>query len=157
VFAVLRNNPVCSSGNYVLCDGEWRIADAELTPEGFEVLEDGGAGYLTHANHYLCGAHACAANYAVSVPDSFPRQERIRELVAGKFGSLTVDDFQQFLADHSGHPTSICRHPHRGPDHPSVSARGRTVASLIAEPAAGCLHVSRGNPCTEPYVTYEVA
>jgi isopenicillin-N N-acyltransferase like protein len=69
---------------------------------------------------------------------------------------VTVEDLKRFLADHEGQPPSICRHPHDGPEHPSVSARGRTIASLIAEPAAGRLHVSRGNPCQAAYATYRL-
>ena len=154
VLALLRRVPACSSGNYVLCDGAGRIADVELTPDGFALLEDQGEGFLAHSNHFLCGPYACAATDAACVPDSFPRLTRMRELLAGRFGRLTVEDLKRFLADHEGQPTSICRHPHDGPDHPSVSARGRTTASLIAEPAAGRLHVSRGNPCQVAYATY---
>ena len=73
--------PVCSSGNYVVCDGAGNVADIELTPEGFEVIEDRGDGYITHTNHFLCGRQACRANHQVSVPDSFPRLDRIRQLV----------------------------------------------------------------------------
>src|SRR5262249_19342036 len=148
--------PVCSSGNYVLCDGKGRIADVELTPEGYALLEDQGEGFIAHSNHFVCGPYACAANDAVSVPDSFPRLARMRELLAARFGHLTVEDLKRFLSDHAGAPTSICRHSHDGPDHPSVSARGRTTASLIAEPAAGRLHVSRGNPCQAAYRTYDL-
>jgi isopenicillin-N N-acyltransferase-like protein len=155
VLDLLRRTPVCSSGNYVLCD-EGRIADVELTPEGPELYQGGGRGFLAHANHFLCGRHACAANHAASVPDSFPRQERVMELIATCFGRITVGHMQRILADHAGQPTSICRHPHAGPDHPSVSARGRTGASLIAEPAAGLLHVARGNPCEVGYTTYRL-
>jgi isopenicillin-N N-acyltransferase-like protein len=155
VLELFRQSPVCSSGNYVLCD-RGRIADVELTPEGFEVMEDTGAGFITHTNHFLCGDHACQANFSASLPDSFPRLDQIRQLVGGKFGSITVADMKSFLADHSGQPTSICRHSHDGPDHPSVSARGRTVASLIAEPAVGRLHVARGNPCQAEYVSYNL-
>src|SRR5262249_22788456 len=36
VLGLLRRVVVCSSGNYVLCDGEGNITDVELTPEGFE-------------------------------------------------------------------------------------------------------------------------
>src|SRR5262249_6555714 len=136
VLDLLGRVPVCSSGNYVLCDGEGRIADVELTPEGFGVIEDTGEGFLAHTNHFLCGPHACPDNDAASVPDSFPRLQRIRDLIRSRFGSITVADMKEILADHQGWPTSLCRHPHAGPDHPSVSARGRTVASLIAEPAA---------------------
>lgn len=153
---LLRRAPVCSSGNYVLCDGQGNIADVELTPEGFEVIHDDGAGFIGHSNHFVCGAHACEANFKASVPDSFPRLERIRSLIAERFGAITVEDMKRMLADHSGAPTSICRHPHDGPDHPSVSARGRTVASMIAEPACGRFHVSRGNPCDTSYVTYQI-
>lgn len=156
VCGLLRETPACSSGNYVLCDGSGRIADIELTPDGFALLEDQGDGFIAHSNHFLCQPHACAANNAVSVPDSFPRLERMRRLLAERFGNLTVDDMKRFLADHDGQPTSICRHPHSGPDHPSVSARGKTVASLIAEPATGTLHVSRGNPCLGEYETYQI-
>jgi isopenicillin-N N-acyltransferase-like protein len=156
VLALLRRVPVCSCGNYVLCDGTRRIADVELTPAGLGLLHDGGEGFLAHSNHFVCGPYACPATDAASVPDSFPRLARMRALLAGHRGRLTVEDLRRFLADHEGHPTSICRHPHGGPDHPSVSARGRTIASLIAEPAAGRLHVSRGNPCQAAYATYSL-
>jgi isopenicillin-N N-acyltransferase-like protein len=156
VCRLLEQVPVCSSGNYVLCDGEGQIADAELTPNGFALLPEAGAGFLVHSNHFLCGPYACPATDAAGVPDSFPRLRRIRELVAGKFGGLTVEALKLILSDHDGYPTSICRHPHGGPDHPSVSAKGRTTASLIAEPAAGRLHVSCGNPCQNAYATYHL-
>jgi len=156
ILDLLRRIPVCSSGNYVVCDGGEQIADVELTPTGFAVIRDEGDGFVSHTNHFLCSPYACPANHETSVADSFPRLERMRNLVAGRFGTLTVADFQTFLGDHEGQPTSICRHPHDGPDHPSVSARGRTVASLIAEPGAGRLHVSRGNPCHAGYATYQL-
>jgi isopenicillin-N N-acyltransferase-like protein len=154
--ALLDRVPVCSSGNYVVCDGDGMIADIELTPEGYHLFEGDGRGFLAHANHFLCAAHATPANHQASLPDSFVRQERITALLASKEGRVTVEDMKRFLADHHGQPTSICRHPHDGPDHPSVTARGRTTASLIAEPAAGRMHVCRGNPCAGAYQTYEL-
>lgn len=156
VLDLLKKTPVCSHGNYVLCDGSGRIADIELTNEGFSVTEDQGAGFLAHANHFLFGVHACQANHEASLPDSFVRQGRMEDLIASKFGSITVDDMQTFLADHQGQPTSICRHPNEGPDHPSVSRHGRTVASMIAEPATGKFHVARGNPCSVGYQSYQL-
>ena len=154
VLGLLRRVPVCSSGNYVLSDGAGGIADVELTPEGFALLEDQGEGFIAHSNHFVCGRFACPATDRASVPDTFPRLTRMRELLGARFSHLTVEDLKRALADHEGYPTSICRHPHSGPDHPSVSARGRTTASLIAEPGLGCLHVSRGNPCQSIYATY---
>jgi len=156
VLELLRRVPVCFSGNYVLCDGAGRIADVELTPDGFALMEYQREGFLAHSNHFVCGPYACPETDRASVPDSFPRFTRMHELLASRAGRLTVEDLWHFLADHEGHPTSICRHPHDGPDHPSVSARGRTTASLIAEPASGLLHVCRGNPCQSSYETYRL-
>jgi hypothetical protein len=32
----------------------------------------------------------------------------------------------------------------------------KTIASIIADPDQGRLHVARGNPCENPYVAYAV-
>jgi hypothetical protein len=52
----------------------------------------------------------------------------------------------QMLADHDGYPASICRH------EPSFA----TIASLVAEPDHGRLHVAAGNPCQHAAVTYQL-
>jgi isopenicillin-N N-acyltransferase-like protein len=153
---LLQSVPVCSNGNYVLCDGAGQIADVELTSAGPHEIDDGGAGFIAHSNHFLCAPHACRENFNKGLADSFPRLERMRQLIAGKFGTIALDDVRGFLSDHAGHPVSICRHPHDGPDHAMLESAGKTAASLIAEPAKGLLHVSRGNPCTEPFTTYRM-
>lgn len=154
VLDVLHQHPVCSSGNYVLCDGGGNILDVELTPNGPEVIADNDRGFLAHANHFLCSAYACPENFAQSLPDSFPRQKRIEDLIQAKLGRITVADMQEMLRDHSGHPTSICRHPHEGAGDLILPNTGKTVAAIIAEPEAGKLHIARGNPCENPFVTY---
>lgn len=153
---LLNDVPVCSNGNYVLCDGTGEIADIELTSEGPHDLADGGLGAIAHSNHYLCAPHACADNFSRSLPDSFPRLRRMQELLHSRLGRLTVDDLKCFLSDHDGHPTSICRHPHTGAEDPMLPSSGRTVASLIAEPDHGRLHLARGNPCETAFVTYRL-
>lgn len=154
VQSLLARVSVCSNGNYVLCDGQGAIADVELTSAGPQILSPGPDRFFAHANHYLCPALATADNFAVSLPDSFGRQDRLRELILASAGRLTVDSFKQFLADHSGHPTSICRHPHEGADHPILPCSGRTVAAIVAEPEAGRMHLCPGNPCEQPFVEY---
>ena len=64
---------------------------------------------------------------------------------------------QQFLADHDGHPVSICRHSHDGPSEPMLASSGKTVAALIAGPEQRRLHIARSNPCENPFVTYSLA
>lgn len=156
VRALMQDVPVCSNGNYVLCDGSGQIADAELTPDGPLWLEDSGEGFLVHSNHYLCAPHACEASYEQSIPDSFPRLERIRSLIREQFGSLTVESLQKILSDHDGYPVSICRHPHAGYSDSILPASGRTVAAIIAEPQRGRMHLACGNPCEQPFIEFRL-
>ena len=67
-------------------------------------------------------------------------------LLQSKFGSLSADELKKFLADHSGYPTSICRH----------NGESLTVASLISELDERRFHVAVGNPCQNRYVTYSM-
>lgn len=154
VVALMRELPVCSNGNYVLCDGQGSILDVELTSEGPYLIDDQGAGFIAHSNHYVCTPLACQANFDRSLPDSFPRLTRMQELIRQKFGSITIDDVKSFLQDHAGHPVSICRHPHEGYGDAVLPSSGKTVAALIAEPARGRMHVARGNPCEHPFAEY---
>ena len=155
VLRLMREFKVCSNGNYMLADGSGAILDVELTSDGPFVPELQER-FLVHSNHYLCSEYACDANWQQSLSDSFPRLDRMRVLIDGKFGSITLADMQHFLADHDGHPVSICRHSHAGPAGPMLGPSGKTVAALIAEPEQRRLHVALGNPCENPFVTYSV-
>ncbi len=158
VLELLQRIPVCSHGNYVLCDGAGNILDVELTSTGPLILEDAGRGYLAHSNHFLCAPHNCPENFKVSLPDSFPRLERIQVLIEEIYGAITVADCRRILSDHAGYPVGICRHPQTGQGYGDtiLPPSGRTVAALIAEPMAGRLHVCRGNPCGGEFVTHEI-
>jgi len=154
VVELMHRVPVCSNGNYMLGDAEGTILDVELSSDGPRLLEEDGAGFLAHSNHYVCGEHACAENFQQSLPDSFPRLARMHQLIREKFGSITVEDVRRFLSDHEGAPVGICRHPHEGISPAILPNTGHTVAALIAEPVRGKLHVSCGNPCENPFVEY---
>ncbi|MFN0197602.1 MAG: C45 family autoproteolytic acyltransferase/hydrolase [Planctomycetaceae bacterium] len=156
VVNVMKTVPVCSNGNYMLGDGTGHYADVELTSDGPRRLPNTSAGYLVHSNHYLCTEFACDENFAQSLPDSFPRQSRMEQRIREKWGDITVADVQSFLSDHDNHPIGICRHPHAEGNHPMLGSTGYTVASLIAEPIQGLLHVSDGNPCEHGYTTYKL-
>lgn len=153
---LMQSYPVCSSGNYVLCDGNRSILDVELTTDGPTEITDQGEGFIAHSNHFLCAPHACPENHNVSLPDSFPRLDRIRSLIRQQAGRLNVESMKTILADHDGHPVSICRHPHDGPGDAILPNSGRTIAAMIAEPAHGKLHIASGNPCKTSFVTYEL-
>jgi isopenicillin-N N-acyltransferase-like protein len=144
VVEVLRKLPLASNENFMICDVHGNIVDAEATTAGPEVLRDQGAGYLVHTNHFLSQRYGTPENLKRSLADSAPRQARMDELVRSRYGSIEVDDIKRFLSDHSGYPTSICRH----------GGGMQTVASMISEPARRRMHVALGNPCEHRYVTY---
>ena len=146
---------VCSNGNYMLADGRGAIEDIELTSEGPR-YPGGNPRFQVHTNHFLCQEHACDANWQFSPADSFPRLNRMQKLIGQKFGSISLNDIQGFLSDHDGHPVSICRHSHEGPDSPMLDRKGKTVVALIAEPEDRRFHVAFGNPCENPFVTYRL-
>lgn len=144
VFDLLRKMPLQYNANFVLCDGKGNIADVEATTTGPEILPDRGADYVVHTNHYLCRRYSNPENFKRSMADSFPRLDRMDSLIRSRVGSMEVEDLKRFLSDHSGYPTSICRH----------DSKMCTAASLIAEPARRSMHVALGNPCQHRYVTH---
>ena len=156
VLRLMRAFPVCSNGNYMLADGDGAILDVELTSDGPFVIDDNGAGFLVHSNHYLCAEHACPANFQHSLSDSFPRLDRMRDLIRSRFGAIELADVRGFLSDHDGHPVSICRHPHSQASETMLPNTGKTVAALIAEPQQRRLHVACGNSCENSFVTYSL-
>lgn len=142
--AVFRRARLCSSANYVLADRK-AVVDVESTPDGFAVLptEDD---LVSHGNHFLHPTFQSQEALLPRLPDSARRQPRLRSLLLAKHGALTLDDVKAALADHDGYPVSICRH----------EAGLATIASIIAEPDHGRLHVAAGNPCEQEYVTYSL-
>ncbi|MCP5117847.1 MAG: hypothetical protein GY953_44070 [bacterium] len=146
ILELFERIPLASNGNYVVCDSAGSILDIEATTAGPQLVRDDGAGFLAHTNHFLSPAYAGKEAYLKGWRDTFPRLERMNTLIRGKFGSLTVEDLQSFLSDHSGHPTSICRH----------NGSSRTAAGIIAEPARRRMHVAAGNPCGSEFITYSM-
>src|ERR1051325_6910504 len=55
---LLQDLPVCSNGNYVVCDGNGELADIELTTNGPQEVVDDGLGAIAHSNHFVCGPNA---------------------------------------------------------------------------------------------------
>ena len=128
-------------------------ADIEATPDEVRVLRHDDRGRLVHTNH--CVHPDLVANndkYPSSIyGQSFDRKARAERILNDGAQKTSVDDVKAILSDHDGYPTSICRHPN---DNPS-SGWQRSVVSIIVEPDADRMHVSRGNPCEAPYEVYE--
>ena len=156
VVELLRRTPLWANGNYVVCDGAGAILDIEATTEDPELVSNEGAGFLVHSNHFVSDKYATRENHDRSAADSFPRLQRMQELIRARYGRIRVDDIKQFLRDRVGHPSGICRFAQTtDPDADWVTA-GITVASLIAEPQHRRMHVAVGNQAETPFVTYEM-
>ena len=136
---------VCSSANYVVTDRSGRLCDFELAPHRMAVL-DAEDGVIIHTNHFRSPSLAPEEALLASLPDSAWRQRRMEALLADRHGRITIDDLKRALSDHDHWPTSICRH----------ESEVRTIASIIAEPEQGRLHVAVGNPCSSDFVTYSL-
>jgi isopenicillin-N N-acyltransferase like protein len=145
--AALDRVQLASCGNYMMVDRE-RIVDIETTPDGYVVLPS-GASWLAHANHFRDPGLAADEKLLEGLPDSAPRCRRLDTLMAAQQGTVTLDDAKRWLSDHDGYPTSICRHPTS--DEPTAMM---SMYSVICEPDNGRLHITVGNPCTNPYQTY---
>lgn len=136
--------PRASSRNLILGDAAGAIADVELAVDDARVLRSDD-GVLVHANHFTAAGLEGRDRY---VPESScHRHARMAALIADAPRPLSVAAMQGFFRDHDGYPGSICAHVKPG-------GVGKTVASLISEPAAGRLHAAFGSPCENEYATY---
>jgi isopenicillin-N N-acyltransferase-like protein len=124
-------------------------ADLEVTLDGVRVLRDEGTGRVTHTNHCLHPELACVNEQFPELIQSVPRKRRIDALLGGS-GRVSLDQVKAALRDHDGHPRSICRHT----NDDAGTGFWQTVFSVIIEPAARQMHVTRGAPCKREYETY---
>ena len=154
VLDIFQRVPLASNGNYVLCDGAGTIIDIEANTNGPQIVDDRRRGYIAHTNHYLCPLYGTPENYDKSLADSFPRLERMNAMIDAEKGEVSVERIKRYLSDHSNGAASICRHPRTDDLEAGFEQAGRTVASMISEPAKKRMHVALGNPCDSEYVTY---
>ncbi len=156
VVDIFHRVPLASNGNYVLCDGKGQILDIEANSTGPQILDDHKRGYIAHTNHYLCPLYATQENHKASLADSFPRLDSMNKMIETDVGRVDVERIKSYLSDHSNGEASICRHPRSEDVEKGFETAGRTVASMIAEPAKKRMHVALGNPCDSDYVTYSM-
>lgn len=125
-------------------------ADLEVTIEDVHVLHADDHGRVTHTNHCR---HPALANINANFPEliqSQPRQERIDRLLSA--GTNSIEQLKSILSNHDDHPRSLCRHANSDPG----VGHWQTVFSVIMEPEARRMHLTRGTPCCRPYEVYEL-
>ncbi len=127
-------------------------ADLEVTIDNVHVLRPNDRCVLVHTNHCVHPDLFAINDDFPELIESHPRLARIGNLIANGQPRINIEQMKTALSDHTGHPKSICRHEN---DHPT-NGFWATVFSVIIEPAAGRMHVSRGNPCQSPFEIYEL-
>jgi isopenicillin-N N-acyltransferase-like protein len=159
VVATIGSARRAMSGNAALITPDGPL-DLEITLDSVASLRCGPGGSMAHTNHCV---HKRLVGYNERFADaiygqSFERKERAEALLANAAatsaprGKVSVEDVMTILSDRQGFPTSINRYPNDDP----WTGWQRSVISMIVEPDAGRMHVSRGNPGDNPYELYEL-
>jgi isopenicillin-N N-acyltransferase-like protein len=150
----VRSITRASSGNYVLGSAGGDIVTIETAPGDatnvFPVPADGGA--VVHTNHFLhdiVGGFDLAAH---DMADSYPRLDRMRDMISHHPGPITVPHLMDALADHTNSPLSVCTHPD-GSSHPDE--RWATLAGIVMETDTRSLHLAAGTPCQAEWETID--
>jgi isopenicillin-N N-acyltransferase-like protein len=150
--ALAGKHGLAGSGNFLLSDAQGRSIAVEFNAGGVSVIPAAN-GVATHANH--------PEGHETAPFEQFPDEQRrrdsrrrgqlLRELLEAERGRLTPQKALMCLADHTHYPWGICNHliPERTPPR-------CTTAAVVAEPARGRLHVTRGNPCANWPATHSM-
>ena len=147
----VRHDPRAIPGNVALTTPQGP-ADLEITVDDVHVLRDGSSGMVVHTNHCVHPDLEPINDEFPELIQSHPRKARMEEVLGVADKPVRLDAMKDALRDHEGHPKSICRHPN---DHPT-NGFWMSVFSVIMEPEAGLMYLSRGNPCEQPYELYEM-
>lgn len=137
-------------GYYHLADRDGYMAGIESIHNDFAMLNP-EKGLLLHSNHYLTEGFQDEDTAMMLQPDSYPRLERIRDLMQRHYGHIGVETVMEILADHAGHPDSICRHV-----NPAAPISSATLVSFIMVPAENVLYLTAGPPCEYEYRRYRL-
>ncbi len=127
-------------------------ADLEVTLPGVFVLRGERNGLITHTNHCQHSDLQHINSEFAELIQSHARKSRVDQLTSAEAEPLSIARFKEVLSDHEGYPRSICRHPNNDPS----SGHWRSVFSVIIEVDVPRMHISRGNPCENPYEVYSL-
>jgi isopenicillin-N N-acyltransferase-like protein len=152
--SVLQRGLRSSSANYLIGHRDGIAVDVEGAPGDFSrlFLLFPDAGVLTHTNHFVSPSFDGRDVSLWVMPDSAFRLERMRSQVAAAGNTLSVETFQEALADHANHPSGVCCHPDPRDAPPD---QGATVASVIMDLDARRMWLADGQPCSHPYRTID--
>ncbi|MFJ2032921.1 C45 family autoproteolytic acyltransferase/hydolase [Streptosporangium sp. NPDC087985] len=142
--AILTDAPVSASTVMTVVTAE-QAASVEVSPAGAAVVTPDGRGWLVRANHFLDPALAAGELRGRLEPETYDRLRVLRARVEERHGLDGADDLASLLTVHPGDGAEVCCH---APVGGALGTRWATLATVVAEPAAGRLMVHDGGPCT---------
>lgn len=149
---VITDEERSCSANFLLgqANGRAEVVDVETAPHAACTLAP-SRGLLAHANHFVDPASLQVWQpLAEEKTSTFRRAARMHTLLGEgrRAGTLHAQGLRGLLADHAGHPDSICRHPNPGlPGEERVE----TVVSVLEDLTARRMYIAGGTPCQTSY------
>lgn len=137
--------------NHLIVHESGEMYNVEVSARRFALLPSDD-GLIVHTNHYLDPQMKAIEND----PDELiaTRVRYLRALRLLKQTPMhTVNSLQNIQKDHINHPDSICNHinaPKNWLD------RSKTVTAMVIDMTNRQIHATWGNPCENPYFTYQL-
>jgi isopenicillin-N N-acyltransferase-like protein len=144
---------VASAFHMTIADENGGIVGIESGRAGIAKLQPTDGIYV-HANA-VCGSAELARDEDTSRDrsidefrrDSADRESALRGRLQNAAPRVTPQQVYAALQDHDHYPRGVCRHR---------SESSMTTATIVAEPALGRMHVTRGPACSHWPVTYQL-
>jgi isopenicillin-N N-acyltransferase like protein len=143
--------PKSASNNLMVSHAGGFALNIECVPdESFLIYPQDGM--LVHANHFQSAvALGKLKDTGINTtPDSLYRDFRVRQLLAGERGKLTLNSLRDAFFDEYQKPWSVCRPPRLTVEN-NMSA---TVAMVLMDPARGHLEIAPLPAINRRFATY---
>lgn len=136
--------------NHLLAHESGEIFNIEVSARQFAMLY-GEDGFLAHTNFYLDPKMHEIESESDELISARVRYYRALRLLK-QTPQHTVRTLQTILKDHINHPDSVCNHSVDG----DPLDREKTITSLVIDLTTRQIHASWGNPCENPFTTYQL-
>ena len=137
--------------NHLLAHESGELYSVEVSARHFAIL-NGGDGYIVHTNHYLAPAMQEIEREPEKLIASHVRYFRALRLVKRE-RQHTIETLQAIQRDHVNFSRAICNH---FVDANDPLDRGKTINAMVIDLTAREMHIAWGNPCENPYHTYQL-
>lgn len=136
--------------NHLLAHESGEIYSVEVSARQFAILYAEN-GCMVHTNHYLDPKMQSIENEPDELISTRIRYFRALRLLQSQ-PKLTVNMLETIQKDHINYPDSICNHDIDS----QVLDRQKTITALVMDLTNRQMHIAWGNPCCNPYTTFQL-